>query len=184
VAWLVGKGRKLDVLSIVRRKGALGLLAHSETEERFTKTRSELRALIEIAFGGMVAEEVFFGESSSGVAGDLKAATDWACQMIGALGMGSTLVSSASLEVPGAGNLAAKVLATDSGREEVESVLRDAKDSVRTMIEAHRGTVVALRDALLDRNELVGDEILTVIEGARPGPAALGALGRGPGRLG
>src|ERR1700728_1845423 len=93
VAWLVGKGRKLDVLSIVPRKGALGLLAPSEIEGRFTKTRSELNALIQIAMGGMVAEEVFFGQTSSGVAGDLKAATDSACQMVGALGMGSTLIS-------------------------------------------------------------------------------------------
>src|SRR4029077_19319035 len=50
VAWLVGKGRRLEVLSIVKRREALGLLAHSETEERFTKTRSELVALVQIAF--------------------------------------------------------------------------------------------------------------------------------------
>ena len=167
VAWLVGKGRKLDVLSIVRRKGALGLLAHSEVEERFTKTRSELNALIQIAMGGMVAEEVFFGQSSSGVAGDLKAATDSACQMVGALGMGSTLISAVSLEVPGAGNLATKVLSTDAGRDEVEAVLRSAKAKVRTMVEANRATLEALRDALLQRNELIGDEILEVIEGAQ-----------------
>jgi hypothetical protein len=43
VAWLVGKGRKLDVLSIVKRKDALGLLAHSDSEERFTQTRTEMR---------------------------------------------------------------------------------------------------------------------------------------------
>jgi len=168
VAWLVGKGRKLDVLSIVRRKGALGLLAHSETEERFIKTRGELQALIEIAMGGMAAEEVFFGQSSSGVAGDLKAATDSACQMIGALGMGSTLISSVSLDVPGAGNLATKVLSTDAGRDEVEEVLRTAKAKVRAMIETNRATLIALRDALLERDELVGDEILAVIEGAQP----------------
>ena len=75
VAWLVGKGRKLEVLTIIKRKDALGLLSHSEEEERFTKTKSEVRALIDIAFGGMVAEELFFGEASTGVAGDLQAAT-------------------------------------------------------------------------------------------------------------
>ena len=52
VAWLVGKGRKLEVLTIIKRKDALGLLSHSEEEERFTKTKSEVRALIDIAFGG------------------------------------------------------------------------------------------------------------------------------------
>ena len=42
VAYLVGVGRKLEVLSIIKRKDALGLLAHSDTEERYTRTRSEL----------------------------------------------------------------------------------------------------------------------------------------------
>ena len=37
-----GKGRKLEVLSIIKRKDALGLLSHSEEEERFTKTTSEI----------------------------------------------------------------------------------------------------------------------------------------------
>jgi ATP-dependent Zn protease len=163
VAWLVGKGRKLEVLTIIKRKDALGLLSHSEIEERFLKTRSEIKALIEIAMGGMVAEEAFFGESSSGVSGDLKAATDLACQMIGALGMGSTLSSRASIMVPGAGNLPAKVLADDAAREEVEQILRSAKANARTMVEQNRHVVEALRDALIDRDELVGSEILDVI---------------------
>ncbi len=94
VAWkLVGRSRKLDVLSIIKRNAALGLLAHSEIEERFTQTESELTALIQIALGGLVTEELFFGERSSGVASDLKSATTLAAQMVGALGMGDTLIS-------------------------------------------------------------------------------------------
>ncbi len=163
VAWLVGKGRKLEVLSIVKRKEALGLLAHSETEERFTKTRSELESLIQIAMGGMAAEKAFFGETSSGVAADLRTATETACQMVGALGMGSTLISAAAPEAPGAGNLSARVLADDAGREEVERLLRRAEADALAMIEANRPIVEALRDALLDREELIGRQILEVI---------------------
>ena len=47
-----------------------------------------MKALIDIAFGGMVAEELFFGEASTGVAGDLQAATVNACQMVGPAGHG------------------------------------------------------------------------------------------------
>jgi ATP-dependent Zn protease len=166
VAWLVGKGRKMEVLSIVKRKDALGLLSHSEEEERFTKTRTEIEALIQIAFGGMVAEEMFFGETSSGVASDLQAATVAACQMVGSLGMGSTLISAAALDMPG--NIVTKVTAVDSGREEVEQLLRGAKDSVRTMLENNRNVIEALRDSLLERDELVGKEILDVIASAKP----------------
>ncbi len=162
VAWLVGKGRKLEVLTIVKRRDALGLLSHSEKEERFTKTRSEVVALIQIAFGGMVAEELFFGEHSTGVASDLQAATVNACQMVGQLGMGNTLVSSAALEYPN-GGIVSKVLSTDAGREEVDRLLGDAKDSVTGMLEEHRFVVEALRDALLEHHELIGEEIVAVI---------------------
>ena len=172
VAWLVGKGRKLEVLTIVKRRDALGLLMHSETEERFTKTRTEVRAMIDIAFGGMVAEELFFGESSTGVAGDLQAATVNACQMVGLLGMGRSLVSVAAIESAG-GGLVGKVLADDARRAEVEQLLADSKASVTTMLDEHRSVVEALRDALLVRHELIGEDILDVIRRAQSDPDIL-----------
>ncbi len=183
VAWLVGKGRKLEVLTIVKRRDALGLLMHTETEERFTKTHTEVRAMIDIAFGGMVAEELFFGESSTGVAGDLQAATVNVCQMIGLLGMGRSLVSVAAIESMG-GGLVGKVLADDARRVEVEDLLAEAKASVTRMLDEHRSVVEALRDALLVRHELIGDEILDVIRRAESDPDILPANLRDSPRLG
>jgi cell division protease FtsH len=162
VAWLVGKSRKLEVLTIVKRKDALGMLSHSETEERFTMSKSELRAMIDIAFGGMVAEELFFGESSTGVSSDLHAATVNACQMIGLLGMGTSLISVGAIEHAG-GGLVGKVLSDEASRAEVEALLADSKQSVARMLDEHRHVVEALRDALLVRAELIGEEILEVI---------------------
>ena len=183
VAWLVGKGRKLEVLTIVKRRDALGLLMHSETEERFTKTRTEVRAMIDIAFGGMVAEELFFGESSTGVASDLEAATRNACQMVGLLGMGNSLVSVAAIDAMG-GGLVGKVLADDARRTEVEELLADSKASVTRMLDEHRDVVEALRDALLVRHELIGDDILDVIRRAKADPDVLPANLRDAPRLG
>ena len=57
VAHLEGETRRLEVLSIIKRRDALGLLAHSPIEERFTHTKSELIASIKISLGGLVAEE-------------------------------------------------------------------------------------------------------------------------------
>jgi ATP-dependent Zn protease len=167
VAALVGKDRKLEVLSIIKRKDALGLLAHSDREERFTKTRSEILALIQIAMGGMVAEELFFGEAGTGPSGDLQAATQAACQMVGSLGMAGSLISYDAMAVAGAQNVVAKVLTTDSGREAVDRILNDAKATVGRMLDEHRHVVEALRDALLERDELLGDEIVAVVEAAR-----------------
>jgi ATP-dependent Zn protease len=166
VAWLVGKGRRLEVLSIVKRRDALGLLAHSDDEERFTKTRSELTALVQIAFGGMVAEELFFGEAGTGPAGDLEAATRTAALMVGAFGMTGSLVSLAAASGPPGADLVTKVLCDEDGRAALEGILRDAKQTVRGLLEDHRGTVEALRDALLARDELVADEIEEVIVAA------------------
>ena len=168
VAWLVGKGRRLEVLSIIKRKEALGLLAHSETEERFTKTRSEMIALVQIAFGGMVAEELFFGEAGTGPAGDLEAATRVAAQMVGAYGMTGSLVSLQAASGPPGANLVAKVLADDSSRAALERIMGDAKHTVRGLLDHNRAVVEALRDALLEREELVGEEIGAVIAGALP----------------
>jgi len=168
VAWLVGRGRNLDVLSIIKRKDALGLLAHSDSEERFTRTKSEMVALIQIAMGGMAAEELFFGESSSGVGGDLASATTTACQMVGALGMGSTLIVDTSVSLAGPSDVASKVLSLDDGRAEVERLLARSKSEALTMLKQNRYVVESLRDALLERDELVGPEIMTVILAARP----------------
>jgi cell division protease FtsH len=166
VAHVVGKDRKLEVLSIIKRKDALGLLAHSDLEERFTKTRSEIVALIQIAMGGMVAEEQYFGEAGTGPSGDLQAATTAACQMVGSLGMASSLISYDAAAVQGAGNVVAKVLANDHSRKMVEQILDDAKATAEGLLHDHAHVLEALRDALLEREELVGDEILDVIRRA------------------
>jgi ATP-dependent Zn protease len=165
VAWLVGKGRKLEVLSIIKRREALGLLSHSEAEERYLKSQSEIEALIDIALGGMVAEELFFGETSSGVAGDLTAATNAAAQMVGSLGMTGTLFSweAVSAGPVGPANLVGKLASVDDLRQRVEEILALSRTRVRRVLDGNRHVVEALRDALLDRDELIGDQILDVI---------------------
>ncbi len=177
VAWLVGKSRKLEVLSIIKRKDALGLLAHSDREERFLKSQSELESLVEIALGGLAAEEVFFGEISSGPSGDLMAATSLAAHMIGSLGMDGTLFSYEAMEMPMAANIVARVASTEEGKARIEARLAAARLRTRTMLTENRHVVEALRDALLERYELIGDEILEVVHdalaraGADPGVA-------------
>src|SRR5204862_4845076 len=70
-AYVLGKGRRLEVLSIIKRRQALGLLAHGDLEERFTRSRSELEAALAIALGGIASEELFLGETGTGPASDL-----------------------------------------------------------------------------------------------------------------
>ena len=86
VAHFLGKDRRLEVLSIIKRRGSLGLLAHGDSEERFTRSRTEIEAGVAIALGGLVAEEMCFGESGTGPANDLAFATDLAAKMVGRSG--------------------------------------------------------------------------------------------------
>jgi cell division protease FtsH len=172
-AYLSGVGRKLEVLSIVKRKEALGLLAHNDTEERWTRTRTELLAFLRIACAGMAAEELWFGESTTGPGGDLVGATGIAAQMVGALGMTDSLVSYVAMEEGlNDRNVVARVLSDPEGRERTERLLRDAKAAVKEQLDRNRVLVEALRDALLEREELIGDEILEVLGRAEAGRAA------------
>jgi cell division protease FtsH len=172
-AYLSGVGRKLEVLSIVKRKDALGLLAHNDTEERWTRTRTELLAFLRIACAGMAAEELWFGESTTGPGGDLVGATEIAAQMVGTLGMADSLISYAAMEEGlNDRNVVARVLSDPDGRERTERLLRDAKAVAKEQLDRNRVLVEALRDALLERDELIGDEILEVLRHAEGGPAA------------
>jgi cell division protease FtsH len=182
-AYILGTTRRLEVLSIIKRRTALGLLTHSDLEERWTRSRSELEALIAIALGGMAAEEVFLGETGTGPGSDLSSATEVAAMMVGALGMGGSLISYEAVAegYVSRSNLVSKVLADRDAKERVESLLDTQKERIRGVLEENRDLVEALRDALIVRDELVGEEIVQVIHealakrhGVKPngGPAA------------
>ncbi len=165
VAYFLGEGRRLDVLSIVKRRDSLGMLAHSDAEERFTRTERECEVLLRIAMGGRASEQLFFGEVSSGPAGDLVGATRIAAQMVGAFGFGKSLVSLAADE-PGPlnGGLVSSVLGDRQMRADAEKLLRNAYSDAEAVLRRHSEVVTALATALVERRELIGSEIIEVIE--------------------
>jgi cell division protease FtsH len=121
---------------------------------------------VKIAFGGQVAEELFFGDVSTGPGGDLAYATGMAAQMVGQAGMAGTLVSfsavqGSSLSDPG---LVGRVLADGDGRRMVEELLHEQRQEVRNLLAGNRHLVAALRDALVERHELIGSEITDVLQ--------------------
>ncbi len=186
LAWLVAPERRLEVLTIVKRADALGMLLHGDRQDVYTRSRRELEALICIAFGGQVAEEEFFGDVSTGPAGDLAYATNVAVQMIGQAGMGESLVSFGAVQGSALGDpgLVGRVLGDREARRGVEAVLTTQKSRAQTLLGANRHLVEALRDALLDRHELIGREITDVLEcsaRSRPVGSPRAALDDAPG---
>ena len=179
VAWLTAPHRRLHVLTIVKRAGSLGLLAHGDAQDVYTRSRSELEGLIRIALGGQVAEELFLGDVSTGPGGDLQYATAVAARMVGAAGMAGSLVSFAAGPGGADGGLVARVLGDAQAREAVERLLSEQKERVRCLLAENMHLVAALRDALLERHELIGSQITDVLDGARRGDRpALPAQGR------
>jgi cell division protease FtsH len=177
-AYLKAPQRRLDILTIIKRRDALGMLTHGDAKEVYTRSRSEMVSLIQIALGGQCAEELFFGEVSTGPAGDLLYATNVAAQMVGATGMAGTLVSFAAIQGSALSdtNIVGRVLADGDGRRRVEELLQEQKVVVKDALEANQHLVAALRDALIERHELVGKEITSVLDAARdagPPPAVI-----------
>jgi ATP-dependent Zn protease len=171
LAWLTAPQRRLEILTIIKRQGALGLLAHGDREDVYTRSRAEMQALIQIAFGGQCAEEIFFGDVSTGPGGDLLYATNAAAEMVGAHGMDDTLISFLAVQNSALSdtNIVGRVLADPEGRAAVEALLVRQKSRAKALLEQHTHLVEALRDALLEHEELIGDEITDVLEAAQAG---------------
>ncbi|GAC1445284.1 MAG: AAA family ATPase [Mycobacteriales bacterium] len=168
LAWLTAPQRRLEILTIVKRRSALGMLAHGDREDVFTRSRSELQALIQIAMGGQCAEEIFFGDISTGPGGDLLYATNCAAEMVGAHGMNGSLLSYMAIQNSSFSdtNIVGRVLGDDRGRDAVEALLQEQRARALELLTDNRHLVEALRDALLDRHELIGTEINDVLEAA------------------
>jgi cell division protease FtsH len=175
MAWLTARHRRLEILTIIKRKGALGMLAHGDMHDVYTRSKTELEALVQIAMGGQCAEEIFFGDISTGPGGDLLYATNCAAEMVGAHGMEESLISYLAVQNSAFSdtNIVGRVLADQSGRQAVEDLLQKHKMRARELLNENRHLVEALRDALLERHELLGHEITDVLEAAAQGPATI-----------
>ena len=79
-------------ISIIPRGiAALGYTQQQPTEDRYLMTRSELLDRLAVLLGGRVAEELIFGEISTGAQNDLQRATDIARSMVTEYGMSERL---------------------------------------------------------------------------------------------
>ncbi len=175
MAYLVAPHRRLEILTIIKRKGSLGLLAHGDRDDVYTRSRTEMAALIQIAMGGQCAEQLFFGDISTGPGGDLLYATNTAAEMIGAHGMEESLISFMAIQNSGFSdtNIVGRVLADPQGRAATEALLQQHKATALDLLNRHRHLVEALRDALLEHDELLGRQITDVLDAAAGRPRVI-----------
>ncbi len=88
---LPGSDAVHKVSIIPRGIGALGYTIQRPTEDRYLMSRAELENRIAVLLGGRAAEQLIFGELSTGAADDLAKATDIARDMVTRHGMDTTL---------------------------------------------------------------------------------------------
>ena len=78
-------------ISIVARGMSLGHTRQLPTEDRYLLTRSQFKDMLATLLGGRIAEEIVFGEISTGAANDIRRATDLAHKMVTDYGMSDKL---------------------------------------------------------------------------------------------
>ena len=149
------------MITIQKRESALGLVSTQEIEEMFLRTQKQLLARIQVSLAGLVAEEIWYGQTTSGPSSDLVNATRNAAAYVGVYGMGRSLISAAASGPGPYGEMdpIGVVLSDAERRKEIDAILNDCRDSVRNLLLKKRHVVEGVRDALLEREELVGDEI-------------------------
>jgi cell division protease FtsH len=151
---------QIQVITIQKRESALGLVSTQEIEEMFLRTQKQLLARIQVSLAGLVGEEIWFGQTTTGPSSDLVNATRNAAAYVGLFGMGKSLVSlGAVAPTVMDGDPVRSVLSDPDRRKEVEAILEDCRVRVRALLQQKRHAVEGVRDALLEREELIGDEI-------------------------
>ena len=148
--------------TIVKRLGSSGeaFVEAKPLEEIVTQSAEEVFARIEVSLASRAAEELFLQARLNGVGGDLANATQLALQYVAHWGMGDTFFSAAATAAP-------ERMYTDPAlREQAERLLRQAYNDVRALLERRRKAVIAVAEALLEREELDSDEIEELIREA------------------
>jgi cell division protease FtsH len=143
-------------VSIVPRGQALGVTLSSPDVDRFNYSRAELEARVRMALGGRAAEEVVFGDQTTGAEGDIAQVTALVRQMVGRWGMSSTIGLVAVLPRDGAAPWGEPISprTLELLDEEVRRTVEAAYADVVGLLTAERSRLDALVEALLAQETL------------------------------
>jgi cell division protease FtsH len=184
VAAVSEHGDPVAKVTILPAGQALGVTEQLPIDERHLYTEGYLQDLLAIRMGGRVAEQVVFGQTSTGAANDLAGATDLATRMVREFGMSETLgpvgFASGSPMYLGGEEVRSRPYAEATQRvvdEEVGRLLRQAEDRATRMLTEHRDALDRLTELLLERETVDGTDVDQVL-GRVPGQAQpIGATG-------
>ena len=184
----------LHKVSIIPRGMALGVTMTLPEEDRYLLRESYIADELVKLLGGRMAEDLVFGEVSSGAADDLARATDMAGKMVREWGMSDRIGPMAWR-----GGTGQVFLGEDMGRpreysdemasvidDEIESILRTAEQRCRDLLTENRHGLDLVARSLLEHETIDGDEVSRLLEvgvatsppaDATSGPAEAGTGG-------
>jgi cell division protease FtsH len=173
VATLTPGSDPVHKVTIIPRGMALGVTMTMPEEDRYSMTRAQILAAIKHAMGGRAAEDLVFGQLSTGAANDLRQATDHARRMVCQYGM-SDRIGPISLGDDGGDVFLGRdfVMRKEYSEkkaeeidEEVSAILSRMYDEARQLLADHREVLDRVSEALLERETLEGSELLLLIKG-------------------
>ena len=156
----------LHKVTIIPHGRALGLTMSLPEKDAYTKNRSFLEDRIKICMGGYVAEDIIYGETTTGTSNDIKQATDMARRMVTEWGMSNLgFISLGDDDEPlflGRDIAKHKNFSDEMMRridEEISGILARCMDETRSILTEHRDQLDALTEALVTRETLDDKDI-------------------------
>ena len=183
---------RVGKISIIPRGiGALGYTQQLPTEDRYLLKRSELLDRLDVLLGGRVAEELVFGDVSTGAQDDLTRATDMARHMVTQYGMSERL-GQVTFDSPRAGAFLtvpdapwSRNYSEQTARlidEDIASLIRDAHARVYRTLTEKRGALDALARMLLEHEVVDRAALDQVLRSREPQGLKEAALNEVPAR--
>ena len=173
VASLLPNADPVRRISIIPRGiSALGYTLQLPTEDRYLMTKTELLDRLAVLLGGRVAEEIIFGEISTGAHNDLQRATDIATSMVKEFGMSEKLgyvtfeKEKKPLFLPSS-LLPAREYSEDTAKqidEEVKKIVDDTYLRVREILTAKKDKLGELARLLLEKEVVEEAELKRILE--------------------
>lgn len=155
---------------IPRGISALGYTIQLPTEDRYLLTKSELLDKITVMLGGRAAEEIIFGEPSTGAKSDLDKATETAISMVKAYGMSEILGllsfdrnKPLFLGVPGYEKDYSEETAGKIDKE-VKSILDDAYEKAKSILKENVEKLNKISSILREKEIIEGDELRMLLQ--------------------
>ena len=145
-------------------EGAAAFASWRQKETIITSSKEDVEARIQVSLASRAAEELFLDVNLNGVTGDFASATRLAAMYVGAYGMDGTLSSILAFQQLGGG--VGGGMPIPKLAERVETLLQAQMKEVKQLFHDHSEAVIAVAEALIERDELVADEIKQLIDEA------------------